>query len=136
VDKVCDRFGATSVPFSCWHGDWTAWNMGRSRGKVLVWDWERFETGVPSGLDPLHYHVNAVTVRSGSSAAAFRRGLALAHGGVPKPGSESHLRSCLYLIAVTARYLGLVDTARGADIAERATDALTALEQEAGIVKP
>jgi hypothetical protein len=130
VDFVCRWSGEDLVPFSCWHGDWTAWNMGRARGKVLVWDWERFETAVPSGLDPLHYHVNSVTVRSGSSAAAFRRGIALSFGGAPRPGSPQHLRACLYLIAITARYLGLIETPRGADIAPRAADALSALEKE------
>jgi hypothetical protein len=109
--------------------------MGRARGKVLLWDWERFETGAPSGLDPLHYHVNSVTVRSGSSADAFRRGVALSLGGAPRPGSSRHLRACLYLIAVTARYLGLIETPRGADIAQRAAAALSALESEIETVR-
>ena len=135
VDFVCGWSGGELLPFSCWHGDWTAWNMGRARGKILLWDWERFETGVPSGLDALHYHVNSVTVRSGSSADAFRRGVALWFGGAPRPGSPRHLLACLYLITVTARYLGFIETPRGADIAQRAADALSALEREIETVR-
>ena len=134
VDFVCRWSGQDLLPFSCWHGDWTAWNMGRARGKILLWDWERFETAVPSGLDPLHYHVNSVTVRSGSSIDAFRRGVALSLGGAPRPGSPEHLRACLYLIAVIARYLGVIETPRGPDIAGRAADALSALEGEIATV--
>ena len=135
VDFVCQWSGQGLLPFSCWHGDWTAWNMGRARGKILLWDWERFETAVPSGLDPVHYHVNSVTVRSGSSGDAFRRGVALSLGGAPRPGSRGHLRACLYLVAVTARYLGLIETPRGSDIARRAADALSALESEIETVR-
>jgi hypothetical protein len=135
VDFVCRWSGQDLLPFSCWHGDWTAWNMGRARGKILLWDWERFETAVPSGLDPLHYRVNSVTVRSGSSADAFRRGIALSLGGAPRPGSPEHLRACLYLIAVTARYLGLIETPRGTTIARRAADGLLALESEIETVR-
>jgi len=106
--------------------------MGRSRGKVLLWDWERFETDVPSGLDRLHYHVNAVTVRAGISVEAYRRGVARAFG-VAQSGSGQQLRGCVYLLAVAARYLGLMDTARGDDIACQAGHVLTALEQELGL---
>ena len=58
------------LPLGGWHGDWTPWNMSRRRGRLQLWDWERFETGVPRGLDRCHYGVNAVTRRDG-----HRRGL-------------------------------------------------------------
>jgi hypothetical protein len=133
LDQLYELSGETALPFSCWHGDWTAWNMGRSRGKVLLWDWERFETDVPSGLDALHYHVNAITIRAGISVEAYRRGVARAFGGGSRPDSGHRLRSCIYLLAVAGRYLGLIDTARGDDIACQAGHALTALEQELSV---
>ena len=37
------------------HGDWTPWNMGRRNGRLIVWDWERFHTGVPVGIDLAHF---------------------------------------------------------------------------------
>ena len=54
------------LPMGGWHGDWTPWNMSRRRGRLQLWDWERFETGVPRGLDRCHYAVNAVTRRDGT----------------------------------------------------------------------
>ena len=57
------------LPLGAWHGDWTPWNMSRRRGRLQLWDWERFETGVPLGLDRCHYGVNAVVRRDGARAS-------------------------------------------------------------------
>ncbi|MEV4175606.1 hypothetical protein [Nonomuraea sp. NPDC049709] len=39
-----------------WHGDLAPWNICRSRdGRLLVWDWERYEVGVPYGFDAVHH---------------------------------------------------------------------------------
>src|SRR4051794_8184568 len=61
-----------------WHGDWTPWNMARRRGRLQLWDWERFELGVPGGLDRCHYGVNAVCRRDGVSPGSVLAGLRLA----------------------------------------------------------
>jgi hypothetical protein len=58
-----------------WHGDWTSWNMARSHHRLLLWDWERFETGVLQGLDHCHFLVNAHTRRDGSDAGTVLRAL-------------------------------------------------------------
>jgi hypothetical protein len=42
------------VPVAAWHGDWNAGNCSVVPDAVLVWDWERYETGVPAGFDALH----------------------------------------------------------------------------------
>ena len=55
---------ATSLAFGSWHGDWTPWNMAFSGGRVLVWDWERFESGVPMGYDALHYQLQGAVERA------------------------------------------------------------------------
>ncbi|GAA3126409.1 hypothetical protein GCM10010466_16620 [Planomonospora alba] len=39
-----------------WHGDFSPWNIAPGPdGRLLVWDWERFGTGVPLGFDALHH---------------------------------------------------------------------------------
>jgi hypothetical protein len=58
-----------------WHGDWTSWNMARAHDRVLLWDWERFETGVLQGLDHCHFLVNAQTRRHGFDAPTILRAL-------------------------------------------------------------
>jgi hypothetical protein len=51
-----------AVPMGAWHGDFGPWNMGVLDGQVEVWDWERFATDVPVGLDAAHYRTQ-VSVR-------------------------------------------------------------------------
>ncbi|MBM6402708.1 hypothetical protein JQN72_00420 [Phycicoccus sp. CSK15P-2] len=39
-----------------WHGDLSAFNAATTAARrVLVWDWERYEQGVPVGFDALHH---------------------------------------------------------------------------------
>jgi hypothetical protein len=115
------------LPLGGWHGDWTPWNMSRRRGRLQLWDWERFETGVPRGLDRCHYGVNAVTRRDGTDVAAVMRGLELA-GVTDDPGGEDHLVGATYLAAITCRYLVGAEGDLGETISERSLVMLDALE--------
>ena len=54
-DTVIDASTDGDVAFGSWHGDWTPWNMARSRTGLDVWDWERSGGSVPVGLDVLHH---------------------------------------------------------------------------------
>ena len=51
--------GDTSVPWGSWHGDWRRTNMAVTADGCSVWDWERFESGVPAGYDALHLFLTA-----------------------------------------------------------------------------
>ncbi len=42
------------IPVGSWHGDWNRGNAAVLADRVLVWDWERFASGVPLGWDALH----------------------------------------------------------------------------------
>ncbi len=107
------------LPFGAWHGDWTPWNMSRRRGRLQLWDWERFETGVPMGLDRCHYGVNTITHTQGFDQGSIVRGLELA--GIPEePGSDEHLVAAAYLAAIACRYLVGAEGHRGETIADRA----------------
>lgn len=110
------------VPVSAWHGDWTPWNMAPGRGTdggrvLLVWDWERFETGVPAGMDRVHFAVNAATLRHGATPAVVLDAL---------PGSGPV--EAAYLVAITARYLEMSSAPGGELIVPRALATLAALE--------
>src|SRR5579859_5920386 len=52
--QALDELSATGLTagltFGSWHGDWSPWNMA-STTSGLVWDWERFASGVPRGFD-------------------------------------------------------------------------------------
>ena len=96
------------VSFGAWHGDWAPWNMAAHDGRVMLWDWERFETDVPVGFDALHFELQklirvdglapraAVTswLRAGASSCAVRRA-----------SDSADLVVALYLLHVGARAL-------------------------------
>jgi hypothetical protein len=100
---------AGTLAFGSWHGDWTPWNMTMSGGRALVWDWERFETGVPVGFDAVHFWLQGAIVRGGAApAAAAERTLAeadeiLAPFGLD-PGAARRV-AALYLAEIATRYL-------------------------------
>lgn len=114
TDSVTDSASSTVVPLGAWHGDWTPWNMAWHRGRLQLWDWERFETGVPIGLDRLHYAVNSAFVTLGRTRAAVEHGLAAAGVDGDRPGSEGHILAAAYLCAILDRYLTAEVSAVGA----------------------
>ena len=69
LDRLAGAAGAVHLQLGRWHGDWAPWNMARAGGRVQVWDWERSVTGVPVGLDMIHFQVQR-EVQVGSSPEA------------------------------------------------------------------
>jgi hypothetical protein len=98
--------GGTVLEYGAWHGDWSPWNMASVADRLLVWDWERFGTGVPVGFDPLHHELQAAIVRDGVPPdAAVRRSLAGAPELLRRPPAEARLTALLYLTDLATRYL-------------------------------
>jgi hypothetical protein len=54
IDALEARDGDLPLEFGDWHGDWVPWNMGRHRGRLLVWDWENRAPDAPVGFDLAH----------------------------------------------------------------------------------
>lgn len=144
LDVLVDVAGDEPLPLGAWHGDWTPWNMAtgpRRRSPVQVWDWERFETGVPSGLDPLHFLVNRATRAHGATHGTVLRALRSSitvpgPGGAQVGADRSWLRAGLYLAAIAARYLPLAEGSRGAAIAPRSRVVLGALATWTEVPQP
>ena len=129
MEHVAAITGGRDLSWGAWHGDWTPWNMALAGDRVLLWDWERFETGVPAGLDPLHYVVNALNPGGASTPEAILWALTFAAHPDRSLGGEPHVHSLLYLVAILTRYLGLADVPGGEHIAPRARHMLLALER-------
>lgn len=97
------------VDLGAWHGDWTPWNMALRGDHVVLWDWERFATGVPAGLDALHFELQAVirqgrlTPRDAVWSLIDRAGDLLSPFGVG--GLQTRLVTATYLLEIGARYL-------------------------------
>jgi hypothetical protein len=111
--RAADRLGVTAgdipLEFGSWHGDWAPWNMRPVDDTVLVWDWERFTTGVPMGFDNLHYDLQQRVSTRPDGATAVRQSLAaaaelLAPFDVTEPAAV-RLTALLYLIDLATRYV-------------------------------
>src|SRR6266566_3755240 len=100
---------ATGLTFGAWHGDWSPWNMASTTGGLLVWDWERFASGVPLGFDALHYWLQSEVgpqhrdpLEAASDCIEPAAGL-LAPFGID--ATQARLTAALYLADVATRYL-------------------------------
>jgi hypothetical protein len=109
-----------------WHGDWTSWNMARAHGRLMLWDWERFETGVLQGLDHCHFLVNARTRRYGFDSATILHALR----DVQPVGQAADARAVtvgVYLARLALRYSLGAQGPTGSLIAGRAQSVVDAL---------
>jgi hypothetical protein len=90
-----------------WHGDFAPWNISRGAdGRLLVWDWERFGTGVPFGFDAVH-HFFQRALRRTDPATAARICLAQALPTLAPFGlsaAEARLTAIRYLITLADRH--------------------------------
>jgi len=96
-----------ACPMGSWHGDFGPWNMATDGTVVNVWDWERFDSRVPYGLDAAHYRTQLEVAR-GEPAGAWRRVVAdvsrlLQVGG--RPTDAAPVIAAAYLLTITDRYL-------------------------------
>jgi hypothetical protein len=129
LDAVVERWGDREMPFGAWHGDWAPWNMSRSKGRVFVWDWERYGGPVPVGFDHLHFRFQVayqVGDRSVEAAANDADGSlrTSARSSVVPTGEGLGPVAQLYLIERVAR----VQEGRAAGIAVRSDLAPAVLE--------
>jgi hypothetical protein len=123
--------GGVTLAFGAWHGDWTPWNMTMSGGQALVWDWERFATGVPVGYDAVHYRLQGDIVRGGADPEAAAEAVLAGAAGMLAPfGIEpdaAGLVAALYLTELAARYVSDGQAEAGARLGEVGTWLLPAL---------
>jgi hypothetical protein len=106
--RLHDGLGAWGdVGFGCWHGDFGPWNMGRDAESTEVWDWERFERGVPVGLDAAHYQAQRGVAVQAEPAAAWRLITADVRAVLRSAGLDASAAPAVaaaYLLAIVARY--------------------------------
>jgi len=108
AERIVLAAGRTELSYGSWHGDWAPWNMASVADSVLVWDWERFTTGVPIGFDALHYALQ-LGVSTGSATAAVTATvqrapeLLLPFGVVQRHAVEA--TALLYLVDLATRYV-------------------------------
>jgi hypothetical protein len=122
------------LTFGAWHGDWSPWNMASTASGLLVWDWERFASGVPLGFDALHYWLQSEVGpqhRDPLAAATdcFEHAAALlAPFGIDP--ARARLTAALYVADVASRYLVDRQAAAGAPLGAPGTWLIPALVGE------
>ncbi|MGI9609378.1 MAG: hypothetical protein ACR2NL_03690, partial [Acidimicrobiia bacterium] len=95
--------------FGRWHGDWTPWNTGTQKHRLVLWDWERPATDVPVGLDVIHNEFQPLfSDQSNSAHDALQTALAkgsqtLRALGIP-PAMHRDL-GLIYLLELLARFI-------------------------------
>lgn len=127
--------GDAELTYGAWHGDWSPWNMASTRSGLLVWDWERFATGVPLGFDALHYWLQG-EVRPGGreprqvAAECVGRAAELI-GPLGGGAAQPRLTATLYLAELAARYLVDRQDEAGARLGATGTWLIPAITAEA-----
>jgi hypothetical protein len=106
--SLASRVGDLPLRYGAWHGDWAPWNMAGLSDTVLLWDWERFSSGVPVGFDAIHYELQRRIQTSTDATAAVEATVAraetlLAPFDVAPEARE--VTALLYLVDLAARYL-------------------------------
>ncbi|RQX31874.1 hypothetical protein DLJ57_20145, partial [Micromonospora chalcea] len=122
------------VAFGAWHGDWNGGNSAvLADGRVLVWDWERFEADVPAGYDALHLAVQGAMSHDGVEPVEAARALIAGAGATLAPfdqtGGGADLVAVLYLVELAARYLRDRQAEAGARLGHVDTWLLPAVEE-------
>lgn len=142
-DEVAERFvdvlgdastqrAGTALRFGAWHGDWAPWNMAWRRGRVQLWDWERFETDVPHGLDRLHYVVSTLTRANGFTSETLRAALDTPFAREYADPEQQEMLSLSYLAAITGRYIVASQGAEGAVLRPGTAVVLSELSRRIG----
>jgi Phosphotransferase enzyme family len=126
LERLADHSGEHPVRFGSWHGDWGPWNMAWAGERVRLWDWERFATGVPYGLDALHYALAGEPEKASLSGLRESAAKALAPFSVDR--HDTDLLLTLYVAALTARFLPDSLTEHGAQLRPRLVALLDLLE--------
>lgn len=124
LDLVIDSDDLAGLPFGAWHGDWTSWNCARRRGRIGVWDWERFATPAPLGFDRLHFVLNDAVGHTRERFAA--EALTLINRAPellrrwPLRRRQATTISLLYVLDIALRYL--TDGVHAANLGGRPDD--------------
>ncbi|MEV0230068.1 hypothetical protein [Nonomuraea sp. NPDC050786] len=105
--EAVKEIAGTGGPCAAWHGDLSPWNMCPSPdGRLLVWDWERYEVGVPYGFDLVH-HFFQRALRSMAPPVAARACVARAVRELAPLGLSAAVArqtAIRYLIALADRH--------------------------------
>jgi hypothetical protein len=108
LDLAERTWGDDVLVLGAWHGDWAPWNMRKVGTEVQAWDWERFDTEVPYGVDAVHHRAQLLW-RDGHSAENCGPVLEAAHQAMQQhisgPPQAAAPVLMWYFVEMALRYL-------------------------------
>lgn len=135
LDALLARHGHRVLLHGAWHGDWTVWNMAWDGPTVSLWDWERYEEGMPVGADAIHHVMQRHARLRGDWDAALAAVDRIAPDLLPRLDTANDAAATVdaYLGKLCARYLLAAQGSTGAALQDRAAWLLVTLERRNGI---
>jgi hypothetical protein len=83
--------------------------MASTTQGLLVWDWERFTTGVPLGFDPIHHELHSRLQSGTPGPRAVEQAVHSAknrlRSSLEMADESAEVTALLYLVDLGARYL-------------------------------
>jgi hypothetical protein len=112
VDGTAWRRLVDSVPdvtclFGSWHGDLGPWNAAQGDDHLELWDWERFESDVPAGMDAVHWPVQVALAAGAPVSQAWptiHESVVGCLDTLQRNVYEAPVVTAAYLVAVLDRY--------------------------------
>ncbi len=133
LDAVERAWGSRRLLLGAGHGDWTSWNSICHPDATLVWDWERFERGVPLGSDAGHWVLQEALRgnrlhgwRSAAAAGAGALTDMLPRLGAPADAARPVMAA--HLSALAVRYAAETGSSAGARLSVLLDEVLNAIE--------
>ena len=117
------------------HGDFSPWNMWQTKDQLLIWDWERFSTGVPIGSDLIHYKFQQLLIARGGLPSAVRTVVEQAPvllGSSVQDAAAARATALVHLFALAMRYEADRQLAPFTKFARIQTDLLPAIQATLG----
>jgi hypothetical protein len=121
-DEVGGRSAEIPLQGGASHGDWSPWNLRQVGSRLLAWDWERYDVGVPTGSDLVHYRLMQLLIGQGMDPSLAARTIIdqspeLLTGVVPEP-SAARVTALSHLMMLAVRYEGEGQAAAGARLGQ------------------
>ncbi len=114
ADRLAHEPVAQALRTGTWHGDWTSWNCRQLGDTIALWDWERSDSGVPTGFDALHYRMQdrlgnrEAKLVDIATACLDEAPMTLARwnlGDGDTASAAATMTAALYLLAIALRYV-------------------------------
>ncbi|NNE75185.1 MAG: hypothetical protein HKN26_16085 [Acidimicrobiales bacterium] len=130
---IADAVGSDPMLFGAFHGDWSPWNLRRTpdRQQLFVWDWERFATDAPVGLDAAHHHMQVHRfLRKQTVADAVEPVRAALRTDLPRLGVDPEAAAAVVMLELLEALARMTESGLAGQLAAPRAELVDALRSE------